>query len=172
MIVGVVQSVFTVVYYSVLCLPSPAIMESELLMREFELTEEHSNQQISDLHLEVISRTSSKQWRSLPPYLELPDTNILVGDIERDGQNEGERRHNFFFTWKDKKGTLATYRMLVHALLKINCRGDAEKVCKLLLESVSTRRRNFAPPVKTKPSQPTSDEGRVALHIKSMTLSD
>ena len=121
-------------------------MESELL-RQYELTEEDSEQPISDPHLEVISRTSSKEWRSLPPHLELPDT--TVGDIERDSQHEGERRNNFFFTWKHKKGTRATYRNLVHALLKINCRGDAEKVCKLLLESVSARQKTSSPPKPT-----------------------
>ena len=78
------------------------IMESELL-REFELTEEDSEQPISDPHLEEISRTSSMKWRSLPPHLELPDT--TVGGIERDSQKENERRNSFFFTWKHKKGT-------------------------------------------------------------------
>ena len=132
------------------------IMESELL-REYKLTEEDLEEPISDPHLEEISRTSSKEWRSLPPHLELPDT--TVGDIERDSQKEDERRNSFFFTWKHKKGTCATYRKLVRALLKIDCRGDAEKVCKLLLESVSTRQKNSSPPVKRKPTQPKSDEG-------------
>ena len=132
------------------------IMECELLW-QFKLTEEDSKEQISDPHLEEISRTSSKEWRSLPSHLELPDT--TVGDIERDSQKEDERRNNFFFTWKHKKGTRATYRKLVHALLKIDCRGDAEKVCELLLECVSARQKNFSLPAKSKPNQPISDEG-------------
>ena len=120
-------------------------MELELL-REYELTEEDSEQPISDPHLEEISRTSSRKWRSLPSHLELPDN--TVGDIQRDSENEEERRNNFFFTWKRKKGTRATYRKLLCALLKIDCRRDAEKVCKLLLESVSTRQKNSSPPPK------------------------
>ena len=132
-------------------------MESELL-RKYELTEEDSKLPISDPHLEEISRTSSKDWRSLPSHLELSDT--TVGDIERDSQKEDERRNNFFFTWKHKKGTRATYRKLVHALLKIDCRRDAEKVCELLWESVSARQRIPSPPVKSKPMQTTSDEGK------------
>ena len=137
------------------------IMESELL-GQFELTEEECQRQISDPHLEEISRTSSRKWRSLPSHLELPDT--TVGDIERDSQNEDERRNSFFFTWKHKKGTRATYRKLVRALLKIDCGGDAEKVYKLLLESVSAQYMNFSLPAKSKHTQPISDEGIVALY--------
>ena len=133
-------------------------MESELL-REYQLTEEVFDRQISDPHLEEISRTSSTKWRSLPPHLDIPDTTCTVGDIECDSQNEEERQNNFFFTWKRKKGTRATYRKLVCALLKIGCRGDAEKVCRLLLESVSTRQKNSSPPVKSKPTRPKFDEG-------------
>ena len=133
-------------------------MESELL-REYKLTEEDSEQCISDPHLEEISRTSSMKWRLLPSHLELSDAEKTVGDIERDSQKEDERRNNFFFTWKRKKGTRATYRKLVHALLKIDCRGDAEKVCKLLMESVSTRQKNSSPPVKSKPTRPKFDAG-------------
>ena len=132
-------------------------MESELL-RQFELTEEDSERQISDPHLEEISRTSSRKWRSLPSHLELPDN--TVDDIERDLQKEEERRNNFFFTWKHKKGTRATYRKLVHALLKIDCRGDAEKVCKLFLKSVSARQKTSSPP---KPLQPGIYEALEAL---------
>ena len=130
-----------------------AVMESELLRG----TEEVFDQQISDPHLEEISRTSSTKWRSLPPHLDIPDT--TVSDIECDSQNEEEWQNNFFFTWKRKKGTRATYRKLVHALLKIDCRGDAEKVCKLLMESVSTRQKNSSPPVKSKPTRPKFDAG-------------
>lgn len=133
-------------------------MESELL-KVYKLTEGESDRKIADTHLEEISRTCSKEWRSLRPYLDLPDT--TVSDIERDSQNEGDRRNNFFSSWKRKNGTRATYRKLVYALLKIGCRGDAEKVCELLLES---RQKSSRSPVKSKPTQ-SIDEGITCIGI-------
>ena len=99
---------------------------------------------IPDAHLDQISRTCSKKWRYLPAHLELPDS--MVDDTEHDGKNEEERRHIFFFGWKKSKGSRATYRKLVNAFLKIECREDAEKVCKFLKESVQPP----SPPVRSK----------------------
>ncbi len=81
------------------------------------------NHQISDRHLEDISRSSCQQWRSLSSRLGLPT--ILVEDIERSVSNEGRRR----------KGFEATHKRLIEALLGINRREDAKKVCKLLRDS-------------------------------------
>ena len=131
-----------------------SVMESTQLselLSEFDLTEKASEQPISDTHLEVISRTSSQQWRSLPPHLELPDT--TVDDIEHDSHKEEERKNNFFFTWKHKKGSHATYRKLLESLLKIERRDDAEKVCKLLLESVATEHVHQKPSPRTLPGK-------------------
>ncbi len=100
------------------------------LVNYYGLAEEDCNQQISDKHLKDISQSCCQQWRSLPSHLGLPD--LMVKDIERTVADEEERRHTFFQKWKQRKGFDATYMRLIEALLRINCREDAEKVCKLL----------------------------------------
>ena len=93
------------------------------------------------LQLEKISRTCITRWRSLPPYLDV--SSITIDDIDHDSNKEEEKR-NDFSDWKLKNGSRATYRKLLHGLLEIGCRDDAEKVCRLLRESVSTLEQNSA----------------------------
>lgn len=128
-------------------------------MRQFQVTVEDCSKQVSDSHLEEISRSCCEKWRSLPSYLDLPK--LMSADIDREHIGEEERRNSFFSTWKLKKGSDATYRKLIYALVKIECRHDAEKVCKLLKESISAHRHqpNFSTSLKSEPSQPTSDTG-------------
>lgn len=87
---------------------------------------DNANKQISDEHIEVISQDLCEKWRLLPAHLGLGT--ITIDDII---ENEAGKRH-FFTTWKDQKGSEATYRSLVSALLEIECRKDAESVCELL----------------------------------------
>lgn len=87
--------------------------------------------QISDIHLEQIATSLLGEWRSLPPHLELSE--IVVGDIERNYSDEPGRRRSFLQLWRQRHGSRATYRKLIHALLTIECRQDAESVCRLLL---------------------------------------
>lgn len=91
------------------------------------------NQQVSDGHLEEISRSCCEQWKSLPPYLGLET--IVASDIDKSPKEEGEKRHDFFKKWKKVKGFAATYGKLIDALLAIKCRGDAEKVYKIMLST-------------------------------------
>lgn len=103
------------------------------LLRHYKLTEGDCTASVSDKHLGEIS---CKNWRLLPPYLTLTTsetTEVVVSDLERDYKTEEERRTGFFRKWKMRKGFEATYIALINALLEINCREDAEGVCKLVL---------------------------------------
>ena len=105
------------------------------LMSCYELTEGHYNQQVSDTHLEKLSRSGCKQWKSLPPYLKLET--IVAEDIDKSQKGEREKRYDFLLQWKEIEGSSATYRQLIIALLKIKCRQDAEKLCEMLKKPVS-----------------------------------
>ena len=102
----------------------------ESLIVNYHLTEEGVNKQITDRHMEVISRSSCKKWRSLPAHLDLDS--IVEEDIDRLSVNEDQKRHTFFTTWKAKKGSEATYKRLMNALLITECKEDAESLCRLL----------------------------------------
>ena len=124
--------------------------------------EREGDKPIPDAHLDQISRTCSEKWRYLPAHLELPDS--MATDTARDGKNEEERRHIFFFGWKQTKGSHATYRRLVNAFLKIECREDAENVCKFFqaLKSVQPP----SPPVRSKSQAPGSYSHSVEIPKK------
>ena len=94
------------------------------------LADQDLDKEISDLHLDEIVRKSCTLWKSLPSRLGLHS--IIVKDIEKDFPRELDRRREFFQQWKQIKGSEATYRSLVKALLDIDQRHDAEYVCKLL----------------------------------------
>ena len=94
------------------------------------LTGKEYSLQVSDKHLKDISRSFCSKWRDLPPYLGL-ERNV-VNDVERDFKTEGERRSGFLSIWKERKGSGATYKALVGALLEIKCVNEAGGVCKLL----------------------------------------
>lgn len=123
------------------------------LLEHYNVPREKYDQQISDSHLEEISRCGCKDWKSLSPHMKME--NIVVEDILRDSRlSEREKRHNFLIQWKDIKGSEATYQKLISALLKIKCRNDAEIVCKLLKESCSTSKQKPNP--QSQPSAPQS----------------
>ena len=105
------------------------------LARLYELTDRELERQVSDSHLEVISRSYCKQWKSLPPHLQLD--RIVADDIDKSQKEDRVKRHEFLLQWKDIKGSHATYKQLLAALLKTKCRQDAESVCKMLKESLS-----------------------------------
>ena len=94
------------------------------------------SEQVSDVHLQDISRSCCSKWRRLPARLEMEE--IVVQDIDRlQGLSEEEKRLNFFKQWKSEKGSEATYKKLIDALVKIKCREDAEKV-QCLIENPAT----------------------------------
>ena len=106
------------------------------LLDIFKLKEEDICQPISDGHIQEISLSNCKKWRSLPAYLELPPS--VVDDINRStiAIEEGEKRSMFLSNWKGQKASDATYKSLISAMLKIRCKEDAEFVMKLLGDSL------------------------------------
>ena len=113
------------------------------LLASHHLSEEDINKQITDGHMEVISRSSCGKWRSLRPHLELDS--IVVEDIDHMQSDECERRSKFFAIWKGKQGSRVTYKRLIRALLKIKCTQDAESVCKLLNDGDSVQQQCSGP---------------------------
>ncbi len=97
------------------------------LMERYSLTEDKCSQPISDYHLNKIH---CSKWKQLPCYLGLDK--IVAGDVSRDCATEEEKRFEFFSKWKETRGSDATYKSLISALLDCQCREDAESVCKLL----------------------------------------
>ena len=102
------------------------------------LNEENCEEAVSDEHLEIISRSCCKQWKSMPPQLKV-DT-IEAEDIDKSKGEEREKRLKFLLKWKEIKGSKATYRQLITALLKMKCGEEAERVCKVLKESLLPQR--------------------------------
>ena len=104
------------------------------LMEHFKLAEKDYDKQVGDSHLECISRSHCEHWKRLPAHLGVDP--IVAKDIDSGQGDEAAKRHNFFSTWKEKKGSGATYKQLITALLKVDCRQDAESVCEMLKDSV------------------------------------
>lgn len=107
----------------------------ESLIQDYGLTDEHCNQKVSDDHLQQISRSCCRQWKSLPPYLEVET--IVADDIDKTQKGEREKRHDFLKEWRGTSD--GTYKQLIIALLKIKSREDAEKVCKILKQSLPSQ---------------------------------
>lgn len=97
------------------------------ILEHYRLTEEECEKEVSDKHITCFF---CEEWKKLPPYLDLEAT--VAGDLERDFKTEEERREALLKKWKKRKGFEATYKKLITALLEINCREEAEQVCKLL----------------------------------------
>ena len=115
------------------------------------LLNEECNKQISDAHLEMLSSKRCRKWRNLTTSLELDS--IVKDDIDRKSVCESEKRLNYFTEWKDQKGSAATYKSLIRALLKIGCRDDAEYVYQLSQSSGSN---------STSPAQTTADVAKTS----------
>ena len=105
-------------------------LRMDSLLNLYGLKDEDCNLEITKCHLQEISSSLLEDWRSLPAHLEMEE--IVVRDIDRKPVDESEKRHSFLSKWKSEKGSGATYKKLMASLLAIKCRGDAEKVCKLV----------------------------------------
>ena len=105
----------------------------EKVLNMYKLTMENCQRKIAMGHIEEISRKCCKNWRSLPAYLDLEE--IIVNDIDHKQQDECGKRHSFLLQWGEEKGAEATYKKLIFALLKINRRSDAEKICEIIATS-------------------------------------
>lgn len=92
--------------------------------------EEDLDRQITDVHIDQISRSLDCGWRSLPRPLEME--NIVVNDLDRELCKEEDKRRGFFYKWKQMMGRDATYKRLIDALVEIGHIDDANKVYKML----------------------------------------
>ena len=107
----------------------------EDLIIRYHLDIQDCKRQITDEHIDEISRSHCREWRSLPSQLEM--STIVEHDIDCKQIDEDKKRCQFFKKWKDRYGSCATYESLIRALLKIKCVNDAESVCKLLAAPVT-----------------------------------
>lgn len=92
--------------------------------------QEDVNQRVTDKHVVEISQHFCEKWERLPPHLEM--RKIAASDIKGSEKSGEEKRREFFYKWIDEKGSGATYKKLIHSLLKANCIDDAEEICKLI----------------------------------------
>ena len=106
-----------------------------LLVERYGLSEEMYHYKISDEHLGDISLSYCSRWRDLPSRLGMKK--IVVDDLDKNHTlvDEDMKRSSFFSKWKEAKGSRATYKALISALLQIKCVEDAEGVCELLKNS-------------------------------------
>lgn len=103
------------------------------IVQHYGLGEEELLQEVTSQHLGDLCRDRPIQWQQLSDIL-LENSKTAVNDIERTGKSEPEKRRDFFKLWQSQKGSSANYEALIRALLRIQCRGDAEYVCKQLLQ--------------------------------------
>ena len=113
-----------------------------ILLAHYDLTEDDCSAEISTKCLEKISHSLCGEWRNLPSGLDMED--IVKQDIDRNPRfsEEKQKRQAFFEEWNKQKGSAATYRKLISALLDIDCRKDAEGVCEILKNSIATRTKS------------------------------
>ena len=107
-----------------------SISEMNSLLKQYKIKEEDVNREVTNIHIDKISRSHCEKWKSLPAYLEMEG--IVASDIEKKPIEEEEKRNNFFSKWKEEKGSEATYKALIGALLEMKCKKDAESVCEMI----------------------------------------
>ena len=105
------------------------------LQKSYALEDADFNAQVSDAHLDDFSRCCSSDWKFLCSHLKLDK--IVVDDIDCRPLSPKQKRRRFFSEWKQRKGSDATYKVLVQALLEIDRRKDAEYLCELLKNSLT-----------------------------------
>ncbi|ORU90322.1 MAG: hypothetical protein A6F71_04975 [Cycloclasticus sp. symbiont of Poecilosclerida sp. M] len=128
------------------------------LLANYGLTKRDISKKISAKYILAISRSSCTKWRSLPAYLEM-DT-IVAKDIDRFGSalDEIEKREKFLNEWQEQKGDEATYKSLICALLELECRQDAEFVCKQLTKDAAS-----TTPTPTQHASGSSNTGKLGV---------
>ena len=128
--------------------------EAETLLLEYGLTEEICNRPISFSHLKDIASSCCGRRGALHAHLGLPSG--LVKEIDSTLCSEISIKNG-----KKIKGSEATYKKLITAYLKIDCRHDADYTCGLIAPIV---KQNLPSPVvgmsrKTLPKKSTSTSG-------------
>ena len=105
-------------------------------MTDYQITEATISRQVTDQHIDEISRSYCKKWRLLLTQFEMEK--IVADDIGRKNIDEDEMRHDFLSKWTEEKGSEATYKVLISALLKIKQKKEAEGVCEMISRPFST----------------------------------
>ena len=103
------------------------------LLKKHRLTDKDINRQVNVSNLERTSHFCYKQWKSLPSHLGVQSN--VVGEIDKPHKDEKTKCLNFLLRWM--KGSRATYKQLLTALLSIKCEQAAEMLCTRLRESAS-----------------------------------
>ena len=101
-------------------------------MTKHQLTEKDISKKVNVSHLEFTSRSCYKQWKSLPPILGLQSS-----VIDKTPKDEKIKCFSFLLSWMTTKGSGATHKQLLTALLKINCEEAAEMLCTRIKKSAS-----------------------------------
>ena len=60
----------------------------------------------------------------------LLDSDQLITDIDRDEKNEQNKREGMLMLWQSRKGSMATYKVLVEIFQKLNYNRLAEDLSK------------------------------------------
>ena len=100
-------------------------------MTKHQLTDKDISKKVNVSHLEFTSSSCYKQWKSLPPILGLQSN---VADNTHD---EKKKCFSFLLGWMTTKGSGATHKQLLTALLRIKCEEGAEMLCTKIKMSVS-----------------------------------
>ena len=79
--------------------PEGGVAELPSAFSLHQVKEEDANKQVTDKHLDEISRTCCRKWKSLRPHLEMEE--IVEHNISKGPGDEEEKRRSFFFQWKD-----------------------------------------------------------------------
>lgn len=141
--------------------------ELSALMKNYSLSEQYCNRTVSDRNLEEICRhygLNNSSWKVLRSPLGMaPDGSTAFTDILSNAFHlEKATYHDFFFNWKRTKGSAATYKRLLNALVATDSHKEAHFVCSLLKQSKEAFRSFPAKPGTSKPVNYT----RVGLRYK------
>lgn len=112
----------------------------ELLFEKFGLSEGDCKVKVTECHLQEIARNCCSNWKWLQPHLNM--RKIAVDDISGKHIDAIDKRLDFFHAWTTQEGSDATYLKLIHALLKIDNKNDAEFVCMLLKKPLVVKQGN------------------------------
>ena len=100
------------------------------VLKLYDLEEADIGEAISLEHIEAISCSCNSKWKPLLTKLGL--SAIDFDDAESSRITDQGKRSKNLQTWKQKNGSDATYKHLIIAQLEMECRYDAEEVCKIL----------------------------------------
>ncbi len=106
------------------------------ILDAFSLQDEDVLLPVSDDHLQEIAGSHCSKWRSLPSHLSMKNPK---GSSE---EPEITQKLRFFNSWKKIEGSNATYKVLIKALIRTDQKKDAEFVCQLLKNFLSSSKPN------------------------------